>query len=167
MRQAIEEEYILDVLKNYTSYKTYYRLANKLGEDQELPKGRAASALARFASLHPTNLSQKAEIIVEHFRAQTSKKINGKAKAMVVTRSRLHAVRYKQAIDTYIASKGYKDVKTLVAFSGTVFDPGNLSVEYTEKSMNNIKSSEIPSEFARNYQVLVVAKKFQTSYYVC
>jgi len=164
MKQAIEEGYILDVLKNYTSYKTYYRLANKLGEDQELPKGKAASALARFASLHPTNLSQKAEIIVEHFRAQTAKKINGRAKAMVVTRSRLHAVRYKQTIDEYISNKNYADVRTLVAFSGTVFDPNNPSLEYTEKSMNLIKSKEIPTEFAKSYQVLVVAEKYQTGF---
>lgn len=164
MRQAIEEGYIIDVLKNFTSYKTYYKLANKLGEDQELPRGKAASALARFASLHPTNLAQKAEIIVEHFRAHTSNKINGKAKAMVVTRSRLHAVRYKQAIDQYIVDKGYKDVRTLVAFSGTVFDPHNPSLEYTEFSMNRIKSTEIPTEFAKSYQVLVVAKKFQTGF---
>ena len=102
MKQAIEEKYILDVLKNYTTYKTYYKLANNLGTaDLEVPKGKAASALARYASLHPTNLAQKAEIIVEHFRANTAKKIDGSAKAMVVTRSRLHAVRYKQAIDAW------------------------------------------------------------------
>jgi type I restriction enzyme R subunit len=165
MRQAIEEEYILDVLKNYTTYKTYYRLANNLGSgDLELPKGKAAAALARFASLHPTNLSQKAEIIVEHFRANTAHKINGKAKAMVVTRSRLHAVRYKQAIDSYIKEKNYSDVRTLVAFSGTVFDPDNPSLEYTESSMNPIKSKEIPKEFAKSYQVLIVAEKFQTGF---
>ena len=165
MRQAIEEEYILDVLKNYTTYKTYYRLANNLGiGDLELPKGKAAAALARFASLHPTNLSQKAEIIVEHFRANTAHKINGKAKAMVVTRSRLHAVRYKQAIDSYIKEKNYSDVRTLVAFSGTVFDPDNPSLEYTESSMNPIKSKEIPKEFAKSYQVLIVAEKFQTGF---
>ena len=165
MRQAIEEEYILDVLKNYTTYKTYYRLANNISSgDLELPKGKAAAALARFASLHPTNLSQKAEIIVEHFRANTAHKINGKAKAMVVTRSRLHAVRYKQAIDNYIKEKNYSDVRTLVAFSGTVFDPDNPSLEYTENSMNPIKSKEIPKEFAKSYQVLIVAEKFQTGF---
>jgi type I restriction enzyme R subunit len=165
MRQAIEEQYILDVLTNYTTYKTYYRLANNLGSgDLELPKGKAAAALARFASLHPTNLSQKAEIIVEHFRANTAHKINGKAKAMVVTRSRLHAVRYKQAIDNYIKEKNYSDVRTLVAFSGTVFDPDNPSLEYTENSMNPIKGKEIPKEFAKSYQVLIVAEKFQTGF---
>jgi type I restriction enzyme R subunit len=165
MKQAIEEKYILDVLQNYTTYKTYYKLANKLnGEDLELPKGQAAAALARFASLHPANLSQKAEIIVEHFRHNTAKKIGGAAKAMVVTRSRLHAVRYKQAIDAYIAEKKYTDVKTLVAFSGTVFDPDVADAEYTEFSMNHIRSSEIPKEFAKSYQVLIVAEKYQTGF---
>jgi type I restriction enzyme R subunit len=165
MKQAIQEKYILDVLQNYTTYKTYYKLANGLsGEDIEVPKGAAASALARFASLHPANLSQKAEIIVEHFRANTSKKIGGAAKAMVVTRSRLHAVRYKQSIDAYITEKGYRDVKTLVAFSGTVFDPDVIDLEYTEFSMNHFRGSEIPKEFAKSYQVLVVAEKFQTGF---
>lgn len=165
MRQAIEEQYILDVLKNYTTYKTYYKLANNLGaSDLEVPKGKAASALARYASLHPTNLAQKAEIIVEHFRVNTAKKIDGSAKAMVVTRSRLHAVRYKQAIDAYIAEKNYKDVRTLVAFSGTVYDPDVKGSEYTEYLMNAIKSSTIPEEFAKSYQVLVVAEKYQTGF---
>jgi type I restriction enzyme R subunit len=165
MKQAIEEKYILDVLRNYTTYKTYYKLANNLGSDDlEVPKGKAASALARYASLHPTNLSQKAEIIVEHFRANTAKKIDGSAKAMVVTRSRLHAVRYKQAIDAYIKEKQYKDVRTLVAFSGTVYDPDVPSSEYTEYLLNHIKSSAIPEEFAKSYQVLIVADKYQTGF---
>ena len=108
MRQAIEEGFILDVLANYTTYDTYYRLANaEPGDDPDVPVGKASAALARFVSLHPTNLAQKAEIIVEHFRQKTAGKIDGRAKAMVVTRSRLHAVRYKQAIDAYIAKKGY------------------------------------------------------------
>jgi type I restriction enzyme R subunit len=165
MKQAIEEQYILDVLKNYTTYKTYYKLANNLGTgDIEVPKGKAASALARYASLHPTNLAQKAEIIVEHFRVNTAKKIDGSAKAMVVTRSRLHAVRYKQAIDAYIKEKNYKDVRTLVAFSGTVYDPDVKGSEYTEYLMNAIKSAAIPEEFAKSYQVLVVAEKYQTGF---
>ena len=165
MKQAIEEQYILDVLKNYTTYKTYYKLANELGvDDVEVPKGKAASALARYASLHPTNLAQKAEIIVEHFRINTSKKIDGSAKAMVVTRSRLHAVRYKQAIDAYITEKKYEDVRTLVAFSGTVYDPDVKGSEYSEYLMNAIKSTAIPEEFAKSYQVLVVAEKYQTGF---
>lgn len=165
MKQAIEEKYILDVLKNYTTYKTYYKLANNLGAaDLEVPKGKAASALARYASLHPTNLAQKAEIIVEHFRANTAKKIDGSAKAMLVTRSRLHAVRYKQTIDAYINEKQYKDIRTLVAFSGTVYDPDVPSSEYSEYLLNHIKSTAIPEEFAKSYQVLIVAEKYQTGF---
>lgn len=165
MKQAIEEKYILDVLASYTTYKTYYRLANGLGDgDVELPKGKAGAALARFASLHPANLSQKSEIIVEHFRANTSKKIGGRAKAMVVTRSRLHAVRYKRAIDAYISAKSYTDIRTLVAFSGTVMDPDLSGSDDSEVSMNGFPSALIADEFAKSYQVLVVAEKFQTGF---
>lgn len=169
MRQAIEEEYILDVLKNYTTYKTYYRLANNLGSDDiDVPKGKAASLLARYVSLHPTNLSQKAEIIVEHFRAHTAKKINGRAKAMVVTASRLHAVRYYEAISKYIAAQGYdkgaSPVKALVAFSGTVVDPDVPEKDYTESKMNGFPEKELPEQFEDEYQVLVVAEKYQTGF---
>ena len=169
MRQAIEEKYILDVLAQYTTYKTYYRLANNLsGEDMEVPKGKAASALARYVSLHPTNLAQKAEIIVEHFRAHTAAKIGGKAKAMVVTRSRLHAVRYYTAICEYIAAKGYDKgtnaVRVLVAFSGTVADPDLPNVDYRESVMNGFAESELPERFENEYQVLVVAEKYQTGF---
>ena len=169
MRQAIEEKYILDVLAQYTTYKTYYRLANNLsGEDMEVPKGKAASALARYVSLHPTNLAQKAEIIVEHFRAHTAAKIGGKAKAMVVTRSRLHAVRYYTAICEYIAAKGYDEgtnaVRVLVAFSGTVADPDLPNVDYRESVMNGFAESELPERFEDEYQVLVVAEKYQTGF---
>jgi type I restriction enzyme R subunit len=116
MRQAIEEEFILDVLRNYTTYKTYYRLIKSIEDDPKVEKRKAARALARFMSLHPHNIAQKAEVMVEHFRHFTMHKIGGRAKAMVVTSSRLHAVRYKQAFDRYIAEKGYKGIKTLVAF---------------------------------------------------
>jgi type I restriction enzyme R subunit len=141
MKQAIEEGFILDVLANYTTYKTYYRLANGLtSEDPELPKGKAAAALARYVSLHPTNLAQKAEIIVEHFRAHTSAKMGGRAKAMVVTRSRLHAVRYFESINKYIMVKGYNKgdsaIHALVAFSGTVVDPDAPNVTYRESILN-------------------------------
>lgn len=170
MRQAIEEGFILDVLANYTTYKTYYRLANGLSsEDPELPKGKAASALARFVSLHPTNLAQKAEIIVEHFRAHTAGKIGGHAKAMVVTRSRLHAVRYHQAIEAYIHEKGYdkgkQPLKSLVAFSGTVIDPDAPEVSYRESMLNGFGEKELPKRFETDdYQVLVVAEKYQTGF---
>jgi type I restriction enzyme R subunit len=166
MRQAIEEGFILDVLANYTTYATYYRLANGLSaDDPEVPKGKTASALARFVTLHPTNLSQKAEIIIEHFRRHTAHKIGGKAKAMVVTRSRLHAVRYKQTIDAYVAEKRYTDVKALVAFSGTVEDPDAPGTTYTEPFMNSFPESRLPEKFASDeYHVLVVAEKYQTGF---
>jgi type I restriction enzyme R subunit len=166
MRQAIEEGFILDVLKNYTTYKTYYRLIKAIEDDPEVDQKKAARALARFLSLHPHNIAQKTEVMVEHFRHFTKHKIGGKAKAMVVTSSRLHAVRYKQAFDKYIDEKGYHDIKTLVAFSGTVVDPDFKDIEYTEVGMNKrIKEKELPEKFASDeYQVLLVAEKYQTGF---
>lgn len=166
MRQAIEEGFILDVLKHYTTYKTYYRLIKSIEDDPEVDKKKAAKALARFISLHPHNISQKTEVMVEHFQHFTRHKIGGRAKAMVVTSSRLHAVRYKQAFDKYIAEKGYKGIMSLVAFSGTVVDPDLPNVEYTEVGMNNgIKEKELPDKFGSNdYQVLLVAEKYQTGF---
>lgn len=118
MRQAIEEGFILDVLKNYTTYKTYYRLAKAVADDPEVDRTRATQAVARFVSLHPHNLAQRTEVMVEHFRTFTRKKIGGRAKAMLVTRSRLRAVRYKLAFDRYLKDRGYADVGVLVAFCG-------------------------------------------------
>jgi type I restriction enzyme R subunit len=166
MRQAIEEGFILDVLQNYTTYKTYYRLIKSIEDDPEVDRRKAARALARFMSLHPYNIAQKTEVVVEHFRHFTLHKIGGKAKAMVTTSSRLHAVRYKQAFDKYIAEKGYKGIKTLVAFSGTVVDPDAPGVEYTEVGMNGgIKEKELPERFGTDqYQVLLVAEKYQTGF---
>ena len=166
MRQAIEEGFILDVLKNYTTYKTYYRLIKSIEDDPKVDKRKAAKALARFMSLHPHNIAQKTEVMVEHFRHFTMHKIGGKAKAMVVTSSRLHAVRYKQAFDKYISEKGYIGIKTLVAFSGTVIDPDAPTVEYTEVGMNKgIKEKELPEKFSSDeYQVLLVAEKYQTGF---
>jgi type I restriction enzyme, R subunit len=163
MRQAIEEKFILDVLKGYTTYKTYYRLVNTGDHDPLVEKREARAALARFVSLHPHNIAQKTEVIIEHFRQHTRKRINGRAKAMVVTRSRLHAVRYKQAFDQYIKDKHYTDLKALVAFSGTVHDEG---AEYTEVGMNDgIAEKELPEKFASSdYQVLLVANKYQTGF---
>ena len=170
MRQAIEEGYILDVLANYTTYPTYYRLS-VAGEDIEVERSKAATAAARYASLHPYALAQKAEIIVEHFRAHTSRQIGGDAKAMVVTRSRLHAVRYKQAIDAYITEHSYADIKALVAFSGQVTDPQLPDEPYTEAQMNRFPDSQTADRFTGKpphdpdeYQVMVVAEKFQTGF---
>ena len=166
MRQAIEENFILDVLRHYTTYKSYYRLIKSIEDDPEVDKRKAARALARFMSLHPHNIAQKTEVMVEHFRHFTMHKIGGKAKAMVVTSSRLHAVRYKQAFDNYIAEKGYKGIKTLVAFSGKVTDPDVAGVEYTEFGMNQgIREKELPERFGSDdYQVLLVAEKYQTGF---
>jgi len=171
MRQAIEEGFILDVLKHYTTYKTYYRLIKAIVDDPKVVKSKAAKALARFMSLHPHNISQKTEVMVEHFRTFTRHKIGGKAKAMVVTSSRLHAVRYKQAFDKYIGENCYSDIKTLVAFSGTVEDPDVKGVSYTEPDMNRdkdgkpIRERELPERFAGPvYGVLIVAEKYQTGY---
>ena len=166
MRQAIEEGFILDVLKNYTTYKTYYKLVQSVEDDPEVEKKGAAKALARFMSLHPHNIAQKTEVIIEHFRKYTAHKIGGRAKAMLVTGSRLHAVRYKRAFDKYIREKGYA-IRTLVAFSGTVIDPDPPGDEFTEVAMNGGKISEkkLPEEFAKlEYQVLIAADKYQTGF---
>ena len=162
MRQAIEEGFILDVLNNYTTYKTFYKVAKNIDDDPDVVKGKATKEIARFVSLHPHNISQKTEIIIEHYRQVTRHKIGGRAKAMVVTSSRLHAVRYKQAFDRYINARGYEDLNTLVAFSGTVEDEG---VPLTEAGMNNIGEKELPEKFhSDEYQVLIVAEKYQTGF---
>jgi type I restriction enzyme, R subunit len=162
MRQAIEEKFILDVLQNYTTYKAYYKLAKAIEEDPTLDEKPAKKAIARFASLHPHNVTQKTEIMVEHFRRITRHKLGGQAKAMVVTSSRLHALRYKQAFDEYIRRKNYTDVQTLVAFSGTVIDRDQ---EFTEPGINGFGESELPERFdSDEYQVLIVANKYQTGF---
>ncbi|MBI2059385.1 MAG: DEAD/DEAH box helicase family protein [Nitrospirae bacterium] len=171
MRQAIEERFILDVLKHYTTYQTYYRLVKSIEDDPKVDKRKAARALARFMSLHPHNIAQKTEVMVEHFRHFTMHKIGGRAKAMVVTSSRLHAVRYKLEFDKYIKEKGYRGIKTLVAFSGRVIDPDVRGMEFTEEGMNidakgnRIREKELPERFGTDeYQVLLVAEKFQTGF---
>jgi type I restriction enzyme R subunit len=162
MRQAIEEGFILDVLANYTTYKTFFRIEKQITDDPEYDPARAKRAIARFVTLHPHNLAQRAEIVVEHFREHAAKKIGGRAKAMVVTSSRLHAVRMKLAIDRYVVEKGYSDVHALVAFSGKVIDEGD---EFTEPGMNAFPESETARRFSSDdYQVLVVAEKFQTGF---
>jgi len=165
MRQAIEEGFILDVLKNYVSYKTYYRLIKKAEEDPSVERKKAAKALARFMRLHPHNIGQKTVVMVEHFQQHTRHKIGGRAKAMVVTSSRLEAVRYKQEFDRYISEKGYP-IKSLVAFSGTVEDDRIPEKTYTEVEMNNgVKEKELPDTFAKQeFRVLLVAEKYQTGF---
>lgn len=165
MRQAIEEGFILDVLKHFTTYATYFKLLKACENDPEVERKKAARALARFMRLHPHNIAQKTEVIVEHFNTVTRHKIGGRAKAMVVTGSRLEAVRYKQSFDRYIKAKGYP-IKTLVAFSGTVQDDKLSGVTYTEEGMNlGIREKELPEKFAsQEYQVLLVAEKYQTGF---
>jgi type I restriction enzyme, R subunit len=165
MRQAIEEGFILDVLKNYTTYAAYYKLLKSCEGDPEVERKKAARALARFMRLHPHNIAQKTEVMVEHFNAVTRHKIGGRAKAMVVTGSRLEAVRYKEGFDRYIAAKGYK-IRTLVAFSGTVVDDRIKEKTYTEEGMNNgIREKDLPERFATpEYHVLLVAEKYQTGF---
>lgn len=161
MRQAIEEGFIHDVLKNYTTYESYYRFCKTIEDDPELNKRKAASAIARFASLHPTNLAQKTEVMVEHFRQITMKKIGGKAKAMVVTASRKHALRYYMEFKDYIKEKGYSGIKPLVAFSGSVIDDA-FPDGVTEPQLNKFGEKELPDKFNTNeYQVLLVADKYQ------
>jgi type I restriction enzyme R subunit len=165
MRQAIEEGFILDVLKNYVSYKTFYKLGST-ADDKLVPQMKAKKALARYAVLHPYNISQKVVVIVEHFREHVAAKIGGKAKAMVVTDSRKAAVRYKLAIDKYLKERKYTDMKALVAFSGSVEDPESGPDEFTESNMNpDVKGMEPAIAFKQDeYRVLLVANKYQTGF---
>ena len=171
MRQAIEEGFILDVLQNYTTYKMYYNLLKAAEDDPQLPKKKATKQLAKFTTLHPYNIEQKTEVMIEHFRHSVKHRIGGRGKAMVVTASRLHAVRFKLAFDRYIAENGYTDVRPLVAFSGTVRDP-ITGLEYTEPGMNldvvtgkPIGESALPGRFeSMDYQILLVANKYQTGF---
>ena len=161
MRQAIEEGFILDVLANYTTYKAYWRLLKKIEDDPRYDKKKAEYLLKSFVELHPHAIGEKVRICVEHFAAQVQGEIGGKAKAMIVTRSRLHAVRYKLAVDRYLAERGYP-FKALVAFSGTVQDGGQ---SYTESGMNGFPEAQTAKTFERpEYRFLIVANKFQTGF---
>lgn len=169
MRQAIEEGFILDVLRNYTSYKLAFQLAHK-GEaldDKEVEKSQALKKLMGWVKLHPYNIAQKVEIVVEHYRQHVAPLLDGKAKAMVVVSSRLEAVRWQLAMQKYIASKGYR-LGTLVAFSGRIIDPESGPDEFTERSkaLNPLlKGSDLAEAFKGDeYQVLLAANKFQTGF---
>src|SRR5690625_941586 len=163
MRQAIEEGFILDVLQNYTTYELYFNLTKAIEEDPNLNKKKAAKAIGRFVSLHPHNLAQKTEIIIEHFRNIVSKKIGGKAKAMLVCGSRFHAKRYFEEFEKYIIEKGYdKEIKILVAFSGKVID-NNAPEGVSEPELTGYSEKELPGVFDREeYKILIVADKYQT-----
>ncbi len=171
MKQAIEEGFILDVLQRYTTYKTYFKLVKAVEDDPRMPKKKAAKKLGKFLSLHSYNIEQRTEIIIEHFREHVRHKLAGRAKAMVVTGSRLHAVRYMLAFQRYISENNYTDIRPLVAFSGTVKDP-DTNQEYTEPGMNidvvtgkNISETQLPEKFkTSDYQILLVANKYQTGF---
>jgi len=161
MRQAIEEGFILDVLASYTTYTAYWRLLKTIESDPRYDKKKAEYLLKSFVELHPHAIAEKVKLCVEHFAAHAQGEIGGKAKAMIVTRSRLHAVRYKLAVDKYVAERGYP-FKALVAFSGTVQDGGQA---YTEANMNGVPETQTAGTFERpDYRFLIVANKFQTGF---
>jgi len=161
MKQAIEEHFIMDVLQNYTTYQAYWNLLKKIKDDPAFDRQKATRLLLSFVDMHEHTISKKVEVILEHFASQVMPRINGQAKAMIVTRSRLHAVRYKQAIDTYLAEHRHP-FKALVAFSGTVKDGG---IDFTETGMNGFPEKQTANTFKqKEYRILVVAEKFQTGY---
>ncbi len=168
MRQAIEEGFILDVLANYMTYKTIYQIARNTPDNPEVPENYATKVIKKYASLHEVNIAQKTQIIVEIFRSITKNKIGGKGKAMLVTASRLHAVRYFFELKKYIEERGYDDLDVLVAFSGEVHDGDN---SYTESNMNKTKAGKKITEsqtkeyfHGDEFNVLVVAEKYQTGF---
>ncbi len=165
MRQAIEEGFILDVLQNYITYQLYFKLSKAIADDPKINKKKAAQAIGRFVSLHPHNLAQKTEIIIEHFRQVVAGKIGGRAKAMLVTGSRLHAKRYFEEFNRYIKEKGYEqNIKILVAFSGKVVDD-NFPDGVTEPQLTGFGEKQLPHIFAEDdYKILIVADKYQTGF---
>jgi len=166
MRQAIEEGFILDVLQNYTTYKRFFGLVKQIEADPAVPKKAASKALGQFLELHPVNIEQVVQVIIEHFRLKVMHQLGGRAKAMVVTGSRLSAVKYKLAFDKYIKDKGYVGIRALVAFSGTVEDEDLPGLKFTEVGMNDgLPERELPEKFdGAEYRVLIVAEKYQTGF---
>ena len=170
MRQAIEEGFIMDVLANYTTYKTCYKVAKNIPDNPEVPASKAMKLIRRYAELHPYNIAQKAAIIVETFREVTSKAIGGKGKMMVVTASRLAAVRYFYEVQRYIRQQGYDSLQVMIAFSGSVTDPDIPDSEYTESTMNKdadgnrVTESQTKAVFHEQGDVLIVAEKYQTGF---
>ncbi len=169
MKQAIEEGFILDVLQSYTTYKTFYKINKEIEEDPSFKNNQAKKQIARFVSLHETNIGQRVEVIIEHFRQNVMGQLKGQAKAMVVTSSRAEAVKYQKAFEDYINRRGYKDIHSLVAFSGSVkgasVDKVYEGTEFSESSMNGFHEDKTPVMFnSDGYQVLIVANKYQTGF---
>ena len=164
MKQAIEEGFILDVLQNFTEYQTFYQINKEIEEDPRCKTVDAKRQIARFVELHETNISQRIEVIIEHFRTTVMGELGGMAKAMVITASRQSAVKYRQALEDYITRKGYTDIRALVAFSGKVTLPDD-ETEYTEGSLNGFSEDKLTTEFDKDdYKVLLVANKYQTGF---
>lgn len=164
MKQAIEEGFILDVLQNYITYKTYYQINKEIEEDPKCKTNSAKRQIARFVELHETNIAQRVEVIVEHFRTTVMDELGGKAKAMVITVSRESAVKYRKAFEEYITKKGYDNIHALVAFSGKVKLKDDEN-EYTEAGLNGFSQDKLPTEFDKDdYNVLLVANKYQTGF---
>lgn len=168
MRQAIEEHFILDVLQNYMTYNMFYKIAKNIPDDPELDTVAGVKAIRNYETLHPHNISQKTAIMLEHFSNITRHKIGGKAKAMIVTPSRLHAVRYVLEFKKQIEEKGYNNLDVLVAFSGEVTDGGET---YTEEKINKtrngetVKENALPETFhTDDFGMLIVAEKYQTGF---
>ena len=165
MRQAIEEGFILDVLQNYTTYKTCYQIAKNSADNPDVPQSKALKTIKKYEELHPYNIQQKSAIIVETFRDVTKKKIKGKGKMMVVTSSRLAAVRYYHEIKRYLETNGYKDVEILAAFSGSIKDPDDQrDIEWTESKLNGVNESQTKQVFHDDGNILIVAEKYQTGF---
>ena len=162
MKQAIKEGFIINVLENYLSYETYFKLYKKVSDDPKYAEKKAMRLLRNYVESHPNTIDKKTEIMLNHFMNSTIHKIRGRAKAMVVTRSRLHAVLYKKAFDKFIKAEEY-GVKTLVAFTGII---EHDEQEYMEKSMNNLDSKKSIRDAFREdkYKILIVANKFQTGF---
>ena len=168
MKQAIDEGFILDVLKNYMTYQTCYKIAKNTEDNPEVPTSKAIKTVRRYASLHAHNLQQKTAIIIEHFRDITKNKIGGRGKAMVVTASRLHAVRYYHEFKRYLEKMNYDNLEILIAFSGVVKDGSD---DWTEESMNKrkdgstIRENQLKAEFhSDEFCMLIVAEKYQTGF---
>ena len=171
MRQAIEEGFILDVLQNYMTYKTCFQIAKNIPDNPDVPQSKAMKTIKRFEELHPYNIQQKSAVIVETFRDITKKKIKGKGKMMVVTSSRLAAVRYYHEIKRYLELNGYTDVEILAAFSGSIKDPDDPSGrEWTESGINvdshgrSVSESQTKQVFHDEGNILIVAEKYQTGF---
>ena len=163
MRQAIEEGFIMDVLAHYTTYKQFFQLTKAIEDDPKFEARKAQRAVARFVEFHPTNLAQKAEVIVEHFRQHVRHKIDGQAKGIVVTKSRKAALGFYRAINEYCQANEYHDIGTLVAFSGSLDDGTGGTV--TETALNGFPERELPARFDTDeFQLLVVAEKYQTGF---